>query len=116
MRTLAVGGVKPGTWDTSCREEIRVVGDDTGALRRNGEWLRKLQKCREGPGQDPEKHQYQVDTWKKRSPRRVRGRVWWAHQRRKEGFRVEGGGMQGQTGQWLGHLDLAAQRAVTPGG
>lgn len=48
MRTLAVGGVRPGAWDTSCWEEIRVVGDDTGALRRNGEWVRKLQeKCRE---------------------------------------------------------------------
>lgn len=45
MRTLAVGGVKPGTWDTSW-EEIRVAGDDPGALRRNGEWVRKLQEKR----------------------------------------------------------------------
>ena len=37
-----MGHVLPG-W-----EEIRVVGDDTGALRPNSEWVRKLrEKCRE---------------------------------------------------------------------
>lgn len=55
MRTLTVGVVKPGAMGHVLPgwEEIRVVGDDTGALRPNSEWVRKLRaKCRE---RDPDR-------------------------------------------------------------
>ena len=119
MRTLTVGVVKPGAMGHVLPgwEEIRVVGDDTGALRPNSEWVRKLRaKCRE---RDPDRilRNTRIEwTDEEEKPVWGAGHCLVGSPEKERGFPGGRRGTQGQTGQWLGHVDLAAQRAVTPGG